>query len=201
MSDANSECGLIRSLLEPLPLKDTLPTTTKTSYLTYVTSIGYPVPTINGIAGADALCNSNAGKPPGSSTYKALLVDESGGVCGSNPCRRASITANLGDGQIDWVLKPNVLYTRSNGTSPIFTTNANSLFIFGALTTSWTDSPLVGVSGMSTTWTVFPGFTCTNYTLNSGSVTTANYSATNTSSLSSATLSCGANYYLLCIEQ
>ncbi|MBM9590961.1 DUF1554 domain-containing protein [Leptospira sp. 201903075] len=166
---------------------------------TYITATTYAIPTIGSIAGADTICNNDTGKPIGGSTYKALLVDETG--CAGIPCRRASITANIGDGQIDWVLKPNTNYVRSDGVTPIMTTNVNGLFIFGTLTNGWSGSAVTGISGMSGSWIVFGGLTCTNYSLNSGSVTTTQYNQTGSGSLSGAGLSCGGSYSLLCIEQ
>ncbi|MCW7494611.1 DUF1554 domain-containing protein [Leptospira sp. 2 VSF19] len=184
---------------ESLPSVEVSASPTIATLKTFVTAIAYSVPAIGSVAGADTICNNDAGKPAGSSLYKALLVDESG--CSSNPCRRASVTANLGDGQIDWVLKPNTNYVRSDGVTPIMTTNANALFIFGTLTNSWSATAFTGISGMSGSWTVFSGLTCSNYSLNSGSVTTTQYNQTGSGSLSSASLTCGNSYYLLCVEQ
>ncbi|TGL87137.1 DUF1554 domain-containing protein [Leptospira congkakensis] len=184
---------------ESLPSDEVFFSPTPATLKIFVTGATYPIPTIGSIAGADTICNSDGAKPVGGSLYKALLVDESG--CSSLPCRRASITANVGDGQIDWVLKPNTNYVRSNGITPIMTTNANGLFIFGTLTNSWSAAAATGISGMSGNWTVFAGLTCTNYSLNSGSVTTTQYNQTGSGSLSSASLTCGNSYSLLCVEQ
>lgn len=166
---------------------------------TYITTTTYAVPTIGSIAGADTICNNDSGKPTGGSIYKALLVDETG--CAGIPCRRASISANIGDGQINWVLKPNTNYVRADGVTPIMTTNINGLFIFGTLTNGWSSAVATGISGMSGTWTTFSSLTCSNYSLNSGSVTTTQYNQTGSGSLSGAGLSCGSSYYLLCVEQ
>ncbi|EMY59992.1 PF07588 family protein [Leptospira terpstrae serovar Hualin str. LT 11-33 = ATCC 700639] len=167
---------------------------------TYVTAVTYSIPSIGSIAGADTICNNDSGKPVGGSFYKALLVDAAGCI-GSTPCRRASITANIGDGQIDWALKPNTNYVRSDGVTPIMTTNANALFIFGTLTNSWTSAALTGISGMSGTWVTFAGLTCINYSVNSGSVTTTQYQQTGSVSLSGTSSSCTLSFTLLCIEQ
>lgn len=167
---------------------------------TFVTSITYFITSIGSVAGADSICNNDSGKPLGSSIYKALLVDESG--CSSIPCRRASVTANVGDGQIDWVLKPNTNYVRADGVTPIMTTNANGLFIFGTLTNSWTSSVTTGISGMSGNWTTFSTLTCVNYSNgSSGQVTSTQYQQTGASSLSNSGLNCTGSFYLLCIEQ
>ncbi len=165
----------------------------------YVTASAYPMGSLGSVAGADARCMSDSGKPSGSSTFKALLVDETG--CSGNPCRRASITSNAGDGQIDWVLQPNTNYFRFDGTTPIMTTNANGLFVFGTLTNSWTTTAVTGISGMSGTWTTFTNVNCTSYSSTGGNVTTAQYTQTGTGSISNATLTCAGSYNLLCIEQ
>ncbi|WP_167482974.1 DUF1554 domain-containing protein [Leptospira perdikensis] len=171
-----------------------------TTLKTFVTSITYFISTIGSVAGADAICNSDSGKPAGTSSYKALLVDESG--CSGIPCRRASFTANLGDNQIDWVLKPNTNYVRSDGVTPIMTTNVNGLFIFGTLTNSWTSAVTTGISGMSGTWTTFGGLTCNNYSeYLTGSLTSTQYNQTGSGSLSNASSSCTNAFTLLCIEQ
>lgn len=81
------------------------------------------------------------------------------------------------------------------------TTNVNGLFIFGTLTNGWTSATLTGISGISGTWNTFAGLTCTNYSVNSGSVTTTQYQQTGSVSLSGASLVCANPYYLLCIEQ
>ncbi len=82
---------------------------------------------MGGIAGADGICNSDPAKPANSGSYKAMLA--------SGTIRRASVTPNSGDGQIDWVFRPNQAYVRLNGTL-IMTTNSSGLFIFGTLNTS-----------------------------------------------------------------
>ncbi|MBL8019258.1 MAG: DUF1554 domain-containing protein [Leptospirales bacterium] len=80
---------------------------------------------LGGISGADATCNSNANKPGAATgTFKALLADD------PTNARRASVTANAGDGQIDWVLYANKQYRRSDGVTVIATSNANRLFTF-----------------------------------------------------------------------
>lgn len=102
---------------------------------------------------ADNFCNSDALKPANTGTYKALLADTT---------RIASITANVGDGQVDWVLLPNQLYTRPDGTV-IMTTNSASIFIFGNFVNSIVPpSAVLSWSGLSSNWTGGGG--CTNWT-------------------------------------
>jgi hypothetical protein len=83
-----------------------------------------------GIAGADSKCatekNTNfSGLAGVGSDYKALLV--------TGTTRRACSTANCGGGlgeNIDWVIKTNTEYFRSDGLS-LFTSNAAGIFVFG----------------------------------------------------------------------
>jgi len=102
----------------------------------------------NGVLAADALCMKDA-QYPGTGTYKALIVD--------GTTRIASLSPNAGDGQVDWVLKPNAIYYQSDGRTPVMTTGGNGLFVFGTLKnpfdpngadTYWT--------GLSPDWTTFP---------------------------------------------
>ncbi len=69
-----------------------------------------------GVSAADSLCNSDANR--GTGIYKALLVDGSS--------RIATVTANTGDGQVNWVLYPNKTYARTDGVV-VFITGSNSL--------------------------------------------------------------------------
>jgi hypothetical protein len=107
-----------------------------------------------GISGADSICNSDSAKPVNTGTYKALIVNL--GI------RVASVTADVGDGQLDWVLLPNQLYTRTNGIV-IMTTNSSGIHVFGPNLTS-----AIGISGaaiwtgLNTDWTTSGG--CVNWT-------------------------------------
>ncbi|AAN48161.1 extracellular matrix-binding protein Lp95 [Leptospira interrogans] len=77
-----------------------------------------------GITQADGYCNLDSNKPSKllslGGGYKAMLVGDT---------RRASLSPNAGDGQIDWVLKPLQEYRRSDDTI-IGTTNSVGLFSF-----------------------------------------------------------------------
>lgn len=77
-----------------------------------------------GIAQADAYCNLDSNKPEKllslGADYKAMLVGDT---------RRASVSPNAGDGQIDWVLQPLQEYKRADETV-IGTTNSAGLFTF-----------------------------------------------------------------------
>jgi len=95
---------------------------------------------LGGVTGADANCMADDNYP-GTGTYKALIVD------GLN--RIASVSANAGDGQVDWVLKANSNYYLTDGATKIMTTDENSLFTFGSLDNSFNG---VGFAG-SPSWT------------------------------------------------
>lgn len=116
---------------------------------------------LGGIAGADAFCTLEAGEPA-----KALLVDENG--CDGSPCRRASVTQFLGDGQIDWPLMPNAVYYEDKDRRVAMgNTGMNSLFVFPLARNSL---PCTNhASGMRSDWTTIPGGTCDSWTTQNGS--------------------------------
>ncbi|MBL8021889.1 MAG: DUF1554 domain-containing protein [Leptospirales bacterium] len=95
-----------------------------------------------GISGADARCMSDSNKPS-SGTYKAVISDGS--------ARIASTTANVGDGQVGWVLYASTEYRRPDGMT-VMTTNANKIFVFGALT-NFVIATGTYHTGMNTDWT------------------------------------------------
>ncbi|MBK9497992.1 MAG: DUF1554 domain-containing protein [Leptospiraceae bacterium] len=150
---------------------------------------------LGGIAGADALCNSDGAKPsilP--NTYKAMIVD------GTN--RKASNTANAGDGQVDWVFLPNTSYFRTDGTTLIKTTNANSIFVF-PLTNSFDTPGIPYWTGLNTDWTTSSNRCATDWTS-----TTGNGQAGQATMLTVASISGGgpppcnaALPRLLCVQQ
>lgn len=109
---------------------------------------------VGGITGADGICNADQLKPADTGAYKALIV-----VTG---VRVASITPHLGDGQVDWVLRPNQLYTRADGTV-ITTTNSTSIHVFGPnLTNSIGTNGAAMWTGLNADWTTAGG--CANWT-------------------------------------
>ncbi|TGK47553.1 DUF1554 domain-containing protein [Leptospira kanakyensis] len=72
-----------------------------------------------GVTGADTICSTDRLCPSGSQC-KAMILN--------GTTRIASLTANVGDGQLDWVLKPNAHYYLTDGTTLISYTNNTSLF-------------------------------------------------------------------------
>jgi len=102
----------------------------------FVTATSYDG-NLGGVGGADTKCSS-AGNKPATGTYKALIS--------VGATRRATVTANIGDGQADWVLAANMSYYRASDAAFIGNTNGVKLFTFPT-----TNSIANGVSA----WTPF----------------------------------------------
>ncbi len=157
----------------------------------FMTSVLPGGATFTGVSGADLLCNSDAGRPSVLPTYKALIASSSGTI------RRASVTANAGDGQVDWVLQPSMQYRRSDGVTVVGTTGTNSLFAFNL-----TNSPLVSGAywtGLNGSWQ--NAADCGGWTF-SGTALLGNGAQTTNASISAAGQNCNfAGFGLLCIEQ
>lgn len=147
---------------------------------------------LGGIAGADSLCQSNVNCPAGKQC-KAMLGDS------AFSARRASTTANVGDAQIDWVLKPNSSYYRSNRTDLIGTTNNVSLLTFnltfaiaGSSSTAWT--------GLNPNWTN-NGNDCTGWTVTGTSGYGGDTGSNTSSALGFNSFGCGSSLLFYCVEQ
>ena len=119
---------------------------------------------IKGIAGADAICTTEAG----GYSAKALLVDETG--CNGQPCRRATITPYIGDGQIDWPLIPNTAYYNANLSLVVATTRPNGLFPSTLLAAITAPNCLNQASGLDNDWTTRVGMTCGNWRQSTGEI-------------------------------
>ncbi len=79
-----------------------------------------------GVAGADIKCNAADANKPATGVYKAMLGDGlNRRACTSGYCASGGVTEG-----IDWVLRPNVTYTTSGGTLPIFTADWNGSWNF-----------------------------------------------------------------------
>lgn len=116
----------------------------------YVTTNSYSG-NLGGIPGADSNCMSDPGRP-NASTYKALLV-----TIGTATRRACTGGGSCSSGVIqnsDWVMRPNLTYTRANGLTPIGTTNWGGVFDFGAgnLTYSIGTSAVNAWTGLITNW-------------------------------------------------
>lgn len=163
---------------------------------------------LRGIYGADEWCMRKVpadlkGSPYYS--YKALLAD------GIN--RRASVTGNAGDGQINWVLQASTVYSQATtGTPTIGTTNTKKLFTFPLTNKIRPDSitDLVGITwtGLNPNWTTAP-YNCNNWTdgadINAGTI--GNYNATSSNAIFDSALivpgliACSSGGKLYCVEQ
>lgn len=158
-------------------------------------------------AGADAFCTSDSNKPS-TGTYKALMTDGSTRLaCTSSFC------ASGGTGEhVNWVLSPNTVYTRPDGTV-IGTTTSAGVFGSGSgftLTNSiWT----VGFSANSHVWTGFDmdqrnwiyrsGAVCSGWTTSS-SGTNGCYgtdSDANDNAFDYYMEGCNVTNHLYCVEQ
>lgn len=155
-----------------------------------------------GIAGADNNCATDANKPSGGGTYKALIAD------GDN--RRACLTASCSGGtseHIDWVLKPNKEYRRKDGTTVIGTTTANGVFAFPLTNSVETLANIVITNaiatGLNADWTSNAN-DCSNWSTNAGgtSSTIGTWDSTNSGLIGGAgTSGCSNTHMVVCVEQ
>ncbi|MCR9142988.1 MAG: DUF1554 domain-containing protein [bacterium] len=149
----------------------------------------------SGIAEADAFCTADANRP-NTSTYRALLSKTT-----PAPARIGSLTPNLGDGQTDWVLSPNLNYYRQDGTTPVFTADANGIFVFGAFSNSFEASAGLYWTGLRNDWVVRAGLNCSGWSSTGGNGGTGDPTATNGAAIQSATPLCATPTHLICVEQ
>ncbi|TGM79650.1 DUF1554 domain-containing protein [Leptospira bouyouniensis] len=157
----------------------------------FVTSVGQPG-TFGGVLGVDNVCQTNANCPSGK-VCKAMVGDNFSSL------RRASVTANVGDGQIDWVIKPNASYYRTNRTDLVATSNNVSLFTFnlnlavsGTSATAWT--------GLNPNWTN-NGNDCSGWTASGSSGYGGDTGSVTSSSIGFNTFTCNSSLQLYCVEQ
>ncbi|EMM76698.1 endostatin-like outer membrane lipoprotein, LenD-like [Leptospira santarosai] len=144
----------------------------------------------NGIVGADAYCNSHM---PDNIRYgrtgeflpisfKAMLVDDSR--------RRASVTANQGDEQINWVFKPNTQYRRATDGHLITTTDSKGLIPF-PMVRSFTSDQRIIWTGLNSDWTTVPQESrCNDWTSTTGVGRYAYASSRINLTISSRNISC-----------
>lgn len=155
---------------------------------------------IGGISGADAICNSDVNRPSTFTTYKALLVDGSSrSACSSTNCATNGIAEN-----IDWVLRPNKSYFRTDGTL-ILTTNAAGITPFN-LTASFTGAGDLYWTGMRSTpndWQSSTANRCLFWAdgtaFNNGGTGIGN--AVDSTSIRNTNPTCSSQRQLLCVEQ
>lgn len=142
------------------------------------------------IAEMDNFCAVDA-NVPAAGTYRAVAAD--------GPHRRASLTANAGDGQINWVLAANIDYRRSDNTA-IFRTNANSIFVFGALTNSVTGAVGNYWTGLASDWTTSTD-DCGNFSGTGGNGQQGDANSTGGGALDTGAAACTTPLPLLCAQQ
>src|SRR5262249_10888689 len=133
---------------------------------------------------------------PSTGTYKALLAQD--GV------RFASVSANAGDGQVNWVLRPNLTYSRTVDNKVVMTTNNKGLFVFGTLTNSFsstTNNP-PACTGLYANWTKHP-YQCVGWTSQVGTDMgrIGATDATDGTALAQQQPVCSSVYRLVCVEQ
>ncbi|MCG6141609.1 DUF1554 domain-containing protein [Leptospira mtsangambouensis] len=159
----------------------------------FITQNAYPA-NVGKASNFDSSCHVDPNYP-GTGNYKAMVVD---GVS-----RRASITQNVGDGQIDWVFKANQAYIRPNGIN-IETSNANGLF------TTSLSTPITTVSsdhwtGLNLDWTSYLDGACLKWTTNAsyelGVAGDAYTQDIVTLTAGKGLQNCSVNRELVCVEQ
>ena len=108
------------------------------------------VPSRNiGLTGLDNVCNSDANKPSGNIAFKALVTHSTDRIA----CTTANCSGGVSE-NVNWVLKPNTKYFRSDGTTEIFTTNSSGIFPFGTANDGIIDPGTNGIAtGLQTDWT------------------------------------------------
>lgn len=153
-----------------------------------------------GVSGADSFCSSQATSLGYSGlSPKALLTDET--ACSNAPCRRASVTAITGDGQIDWPLLPNSTYYTLDLSTFITTTDSHGLLNYpfvNKVTTTCRNFP----SGMHADFTSSTA-SCSNFQNASSSLSLkVGWSCDTTSGFfSGGSMLCSTgsgNFYIMC---
>ena len=151
-------------------------------------------PAFTGIAGADAFCQASPNRPSHVVQAKAFLVGT--GV------RIASVSANAGDGQIDWVLFPGKEYRKADGVTVIGTTLANRLLSLPLNSGFSFIGDTLQLTGMNPDWTFPAGGDCAGWT---GGGTNAGVSfgdSVDAGALNGGTLLCSSGpVKLRCVEQ
>lgn len=154
---------------------------------------------LGGIAGADNICNTSASKPD-NRPYKAFLSDGSSRVaCSTGGCSGGTSE------HVDWVLKPNTNYYRSDGVTFVAKTNANGIFDFTLTNAPHYDTNSINWTGLMFDWRSSP-FSCVSWTSSNNADTADSGSAgeTNFNVIYKNTINCDsntANHGILCVEQ
>jgi hypothetical protein len=166
------------------------------TYRIFVTNGTY-TGNLGGPTGADTYCNSDSNKPGDGSTYKAIIIDAlNRTACTNTNCSPAG-------GAVNWVLYASANYVRASDAANLFTTNANSIFVFGTASNSFDSGTQkqywTGFSNANP-WTIGGG-DCNNWTSTAGSGRGGNSNATDYTSIRAFSSNCNTSLYLLCAEQ
>jgi hypothetical protein len=137
---------------------------------------------LGGATGADAKCMSDANKPSGTNTYKAMI--------GSTGQRTILL---------DWVLAPHVDYYRTDSTTLIGRTDSNAVFTFSLSNsiTSATNEVWVGFHNAA-----FDILTdCTNWTSTTANGMVGNSQVIDATAVGVVSGACSVARHLYCVEQ
>lgn len=150
-----------------------------------------------GISGLDSQCSSDANKPSGGGTYKAMVADGTNRIA----CTTANCSGGTGE-HTDWVLKPGKEYRRADGSTVIGTTTANGVFSFplsAAIQTTVVGTNAT-VTGLMTDWTSSAN-DCTNFSVSGANTQNGLHDETSANLLSIGTSGCGNTMKIICVEQ
>jgi hypothetical protein len=165
-----------------------------------------PAENYNGVAGADAKCNwsSDPNWPASGGVYKAMLVDGTNrSACsetqgqGFSDCGSQGITAH-----IDWVLRPNITYVKSDGILPLFTADFNGVFAWGNLAMQLDTDDYVVWTGFSDNerWSVSSSH-CSTWSTNTGLGDYGLANQTGYRFIKEWNQSCAGEARIYCVEQ
>lgn len=150
------------------------------------------------LAAADSGCMSDANKPSGGGTYKALVASS---------LRSACTTANCSGGateNISWILRANTTYYRSDGVTVIGTTNSAGIFPF-PLANSISTAMDPYMTGLLTDWTTAADNCADWISGNAGLGFRTGYTAGTSAAAidmgAGSVTPCDQSSYLVCVEQ
>ncbi len=137
---------------------------------------------MGGVAGADAICNSDVNKPT-ASTYKAMIWSSSRNIYSA-----------------DWVLRANTTYYRSDGL-PIATTDGNKKLPIPLANPI--GSSLVVFTGVSNSLDIaYSGYTCSDWSSNAAMSVIGNASYQSSDDFLNVNgVGCSTPYHIYCVEQ
>jgi hypothetical protein len=143
---------------------------------------------LGGVGGADTSCNTDANRPAITpNVYRALV----------------SVTTTRTGNPLagSWSFAANTAYFRADGTTPVFTSDAGSIFSFGTFTNSFNGGADEFWTGLTNTWAV--GNNCTGWTTNSAGQQGryGDSGEVGNNAISDGQISCNNTRRLLCVQQ